>query len=78
MTIQRVKQLYEARPFQPFEFHLADGRTILVEHPEWMLFSPSGRRVVVEERDETIHFIDLLLVTELELKGNGKRTHRKK
>lgn len=77
MTIEQVRNLYNAQPFQPFIIHLADGRTVPVNHREFMLTAPSGRTVVVMQPDDTLNIIDLLLVTHLELKapanGSGKR-----
>ncbi|MCZ7646304.1 MAG: hypothetical protein M5U26_13645 [Planctomycetota bacterium] len=77
MTVERIRQLYNARPFQPFIMHLADGRGIPVEHPEWMHISPNLRTVVVEQRTGTMNVIDLLLVTDLEIRVNGRHGPRK-
>jgi hypothetical protein len=32
MTIEQVRNLYNAQPFQPFVIHLADGRHVPVRH----------------------------------------------
>ena len=57
--------------------HLADGRSISVLHPEFMASAPSGRTVTVYQAGSTMNVIDLLLVTDLELKpaknGSGRR-----
>jgi hypothetical protein len=71
MTIEQVKQLYNAAPFKPFVIYLADGRRIPVKHREFMAASPSGRTIVVYEEDDSFNIIDLLLVTSLEVR-NGK------
>ncbi len=76
MTIEQVKQLYNAAPFQPFVIYLADGRRIPVKHREFMATSPSGRTIVVYEEDDSFNIIDLLLVTSLEVK-NGKASKGK-
>lgn len=77
MTIEKIKELYGAKPFQPFVLHLADGREIPVHHPEFMIVAPSGRTVVVIQPDDRLNIIDLLLVTDVELKpsrnGAGRR-----
>jgi len=36
MTTKRLKDLYETRPFKPFDIHLADGDVLSVKHPELM------------------------------------------
>lgn len=78
MTIERLREVYDAQPFRPFVLHLADGREIPVVHREFMITAPSGRTVVVMQPDEQLNIIDLLLVTDVEIKlaksknGNGK------
>jgi hypothetical protein len=75
MTIERIRDAYDKKPFQPFVIHLADGRTIPVLHREFMMAAPSGRTIVVQQPDDTLNIIDLLLVTDLELKpaaANGQ------
>jgi hypothetical protein len=42
-----------------------------VKHREFMALSPSGRTITVYQADDTSHIIDLLLVTDLEVR-NGK------
>ena len=66
MTVEKIRDLHQAQPFHPFRIHLADGRNFAVEHPEFMSMSPSGRTIVVHQRDESMQIIDLLLVASLE------------
>lgn len=75
MTIEQLRRLHGAKPFQAFDLHLADSRTLTVEHPEQLAVSPSGRTVHVAHPDETIETIDLLLVTSLKPRPNG--AHRR-
>ena len=72
MTSERVRELWKAEPFHPFVIHLADGRNIPVRHREFLALSPSGRIAVVFQPDDSANYIDLLLVTDLEVKPNGK------
>jgi hypothetical protein len=72
MTLERLRDLYQAKPFHPFVVHLADGRNLAVNSPEFMSFSPTGRTIVVHEPDDSMRIIDLLLVTELVVLPNGK------
>jgi hypothetical protein len=78
MTIDKIRSLYLAEPFQPFVIHLADGRNVSVVSREFISTVPSGRTVVVSDPDDHVHIIDLLLVTDLEVtaKSNGKRKRR--
>ena len=80
MTIEKVQQLYNSQPFQPFVIHLADGRQIPVVHRDYISVAPSGRTIYVSQPDDTFNIIDLLLVTDLELKKghNGASRRRKK
>jgi hypothetical protein len=77
MTIELVRDAYNAQPFRPFVMHLADGRQVAVQHPEFMAAAPSGRTVTVYQPDDTMNIVDLLLVTDLEFPsaagGSGKR-----
>ncbi|MGA2441605.1 MAG: hypothetical protein ABSH08_11640 [Tepidisphaeraceae bacterium] len=76
MTRERVFQLWKAEPFQKFTIHLADGRRIPGTHREFLAISPSGRTVNVYQPDDSLNIVDLLLVTDLEVRPNG-RTHRR-
>ncbi len=75
MTIEQLRKMHQAQPFHPFEIHLADGRSLLVNHPECLAISPPGRTIGVGLADGTIEIVDLLLVTSLKPRANG-RTRR--
>lgn len=80
MTIDQPRAAYQAESFRPFTMHLADGRAIPVISREFILTVPSGRTVVVCQPDGTLNIVDLLLVTDLEMKPDGKgarKAHRK-
>jgi hypothetical protein len=78
MTIERLKELYDAQPFKPFLLHLADGREIPVRHRDFIMAAPSGRTIVVMQPDDSLNIIDLLRVTDVELKltRNGIRKQK--
>ena len=78
MTTERIRELLDVQPFQPFTMHLADGRAIPVHHRELIIAAPGGRTLIVVEPDDTMHIVDLLLVADFELKlrcngSSGKR-----
>ena len=77
MTIDQLRKLHQARPFHPFDIHLADGRTVPVEHPEMFLAPPPGRTIGVGMDDGTIELFDLLLVVSLKPRGNGAGRRRR-
>ena len=45
MMIDDIEELWEHRPFVPFEFTLSDGSVVAVEHPKYMLVTPDGQMV---------------------------------
>jgi hypothetical protein len=76
MTIEQLREVYQAQPFRPFRLHLADGRSFEVPHTEFLAHSPGGRTVIVFTEGESFEIIDLLLVTSLEV-INGKPKRRR-
>jgi hypothetical protein len=74
MTIEQLRNVYDAHPFRPFVLHLADGRHVSVISREFLLSVPSGRTIVVCQPDDTLNIIDLLLVTDLEIKPRRRRS----
>jgi len=78
MTIERLTQAHNARPFQPFRIHLADGRVLDVPHPECLAYAPQARTVVVVKPDESFEVVDLLLVTSLEMYSGKQRRQKAK
>jgi len=75
MTGEKLRELHRAEPFRLFRLHLADGRSIEVRHPELMAISASGRIAVVfvpDAQSNANHHIDTLMITDVELSGNGQ------
>ena len=68
MTINSLRDTIHAVPFKPFTFHLSDGRTVPVPHPDFITVTGAGRTAIVASDTED-HFtiIDLLLVTQIEV-----------
>lgn len=71
MTIDKLREMHRARPFNPLILHLADGRHIHVSHPEFMMQSKRGRTVYVANADGSHEIIDVMLVVSIESK-NGE------
>lgn len=78
MTIDQVRKLHRAQPFRPFEIHLADSRSLMVDHPELLAVIPPGRTIVVGLPDGTAEIVDSLLVTSLKLHTNGQSRKRRR
>ena len=77
MTIEQLRKKHGARPFVPFDVHLADGRAIPVRHPEFLSQSPTGRTISIGLDDGTHEIVDLLLVTSLKAVANGAGPKRR-
>lgn len=73
MTLDRLRELHHARPFQAFRVHLADGRALDVTHPESLAYAPKARTIFVVKPDERVEYVDLLLVTSLEVLNGSHR-----
>jgi hypothetical protein len=78
MTVEQLRRMHQARPFQAFDIHLADGRVLPVEHPEVLAVPPPGRTIGVGCADGTIEIVDLLLVTSLKPRANGAPGSRRR
>jgi hypothetical protein len=57
---------------------LADGRRIPVISHEFMVLGATGRTIVVQQPDDSLNIIDLLLVTDLEIRPNGRTSPRRR
>lgn len=73
MTIEQLRNVHQAQPFHPFTIHLADGRTLLVPHRDFLSHSPSGRTVIVYGEGDSFSIVDLLLVTEIEVHDSSSQ-----
>jgi hypothetical protein len=77
MTIEQLRRMYQARPFQPFVVHLANGRELPVRSPEFMSFSPSGRTAIIHYGRDAFDIVDVLLITSLEVQDRGEPKRRR-
>lgn len=79
MTMEEIRQMQHAQPFQPYRIHMANGRFVDVIHPEFVARSPKGRSLVVYKKDGRFEIIDIMLVLSLEpLNGQSPRRRGKK
>ena len=67
MRAENLQELIHATPFQPFAICMADGRRVEVPHPDFIVHAPQGRVALVVGRDDSTHYIDVMLVLQLEL-----------
>ncbi len=73
-TVEQFRGLLNAQPFRSFAMGLADGRQVRVEHSEFAILSPSGRTVIVYNRDDSFQIVDLMLVTSLDVAAGQKHS----
>jgi hypothetical protein len=66
--LERIRELYWAKPFQPFTLFLADGRSVTVSHPELLAISNSGKTISVYQLDNSLSTINLSMVTDITVK----------
>jgi len=66
MTVDQLRKLHEARSFRPLRLHLADGRSLPVDHPEFLAFT-GGRTVLLGTSDDSFHVLDILMITGVEV-----------
>ncbi len=64
MKAESLQEVIHASPFRPFVIRIADGKQVVVPHPEWIVFQ-GNRTAVVMESDDRLHIIDIGLVTRL-------------
>ena len=64
MSPDSIRKLIHKTPFEPLEFHLADGRTLEAPHPDFIAMTKSGRTLIVTDaqQDENWEMVDVFLV----------------
>ena len=77
MVFEEIRKLYHAAPFKPFDIVLGNGRSVPVEHPEFMALSPDEDVVVVFETDGHLT-IDVPLIAALKERRNGTTSRKRK
>jgi hypothetical protein len=72
MNRKNLEEFLDRQPFRPFLVHLADGRSIPVEHREFVFFPPGAQEAIIYQPDGSFQFIDLFLTTALEVKSRSE------
>ena len=73
MTVEQLGNVLHAQPFRPFTIHMGDDRSFLVRHQDFVSRSETGRTIIVHGTNESFSVLDLLLVTELDLRSLHER-----
>jgi hypothetical protein len=74
MTVEKIRDLLRASPFQSFEVHTPDGRAFKVPHPDFAMLSGTGRllHVARPETDEE-DIIDIALITDIAIPAKAAK-----
>ena len=82
MDLNSIRNALREQPFRPFELCLADGRRVLVKHPEFVAMNQ--RIVIVTDEESATKILEPLLIVSLEpvlesnKKGNGSKKGKRK
>lgn len=75
MTVDKMRSLLRANPFEPFRVHTPDGREFNVPHPDFAMLSGTGRLLHVARPDTDLEdVIDVALITAIAVQSNGAST----
>lgn len=77
VTAERMRELYYADPFQPFQLVLRDGKRVLIAKASALLIAPSGRFVVVVGSGGSLTKIMLEFVSDVEMRSSKPRRTRR-
>jgi hypothetical protein len=74
MDLQGIREALQRQPFEPFSMRLADGRSVLVTHPEAV--AVGRRRVIVVRPDDSWLVLEPLLIVSLDYNGSARGRNR--
>jgi len=67
-VLNQVRDAMHAQPFRAFTVYLADGRSYLVKHPDFIAIPPTARgRDLTIQDDDGSHLIDMGLIVEIHI-----------
>ncbi len=69
MDLEGLREAVRRQPFRPFAIRLADGRSLPVNHPEFVAIAP--RRAIVVAEDNSWSVVEPLMIVSLDYEGEG-------
>lgn len=66
MHAESIKELLHTAPFAPFQVHVADGKSYLIDHPDLVWFTQGGRTMFVATGGERFAMVDTMLISRAE------------
>ena len=74
MTVEKIRTLLRATPFQSFEVHTPDGRAFQIPHPDFAMLSGTGRLLhVARPESDQEDIIDIALITDIAVPLKGQK-----
>jgi hypothetical protein len=74
MTVEKIRSLLQATPFQSFEVHTPDGRAFHVPHPNFPMLSGTGRLLhVARPESDQEDIIDIALIADIAIPAKAQR-----
>ncbi|MCG3184154.1 MAG: hypothetical protein ICCCNLDF_02266 [Planctomycetes bacterium] len=75
MKADEIRKAMNASPFHKFTLHLANGRSLKVEHRDFISVDPQGRTTIVFKLDGNWEAVGIPLVSSIEYHTgrNGRR-----
>ena len=67
MRVNTFEETLRSTPFRPFTIH-ADGRIVLVDHPELVLITPDRSTAIVALRDGGVFIVDMDHISSLSIR----------
>ncbi len=64
MNAEAIREMLVRRPFEPFEVIMSSGERHLVNHPEFLMVSPT-RAVIMDPVTDPLAILSLMHITEL-------------
>ena len=66
MIADQVREFMEEAPFKPFKLHLADGKTVEIDHPDFLAYTRDYQMVIVAMPNGACRAINLANITQIE------------
>ena len=74
MTVEKIRSLLRATPFQSFEVHTPEGRAFQVPHPDFAMLSGTGRLLhVARPESDQEDIIDIALITDIAVPAKAQK-----
>jgi hypothetical protein len=74
MTVEKIRSLLRATPFQSFEVHTPDGRAFQIPHPDFAMLSGTGRLLhVARPESDQEDIIDIALITDIAVPAKAQK-----